>query len=673
MKLASVRIHNFRSIVDSTDVEVDQSVTVLIGKNEQGKTNFLKAIQSFNSDMEYTPSDLPNHKRADLESIGQDTIPIVTVRFLLDKKDKSKLKTVNGIESALIIKATKYYDNHFAFWLEDEKGNAEDIKYILPDISRQIALINQIANSLLEKLKAHSTRKPDFAPNLEKAEQFSEAVRKATFKDVSSTEDILKTYITSIKTLSAQDQPIIDDIASAASEFDNIREAIKAEFAKDQSSALKTSFPYFILHSTKSDQIPNEVNIIEFTKDPDGTSKGMANLCRTAGLSVQKVKELSETADTNQREVYEDHYRGTISGGLNEYWTQKEYSVHFRIEKEKLSVSISDGKYLQRVPPSDRSDGFQWYLSFYSTMLNDVGVSNEAIILLDNPGLELHLDGQRDIKRFLEEKVALESQVVYVTHSPAMLDPFNLGQVRAVELQANNLGTKISRVVLTGGVNSDLLEPVRSAIGMSLVSSLVFNEWNVLVEGSSDKPIVEGLFYQHYKEHRERVMINGSLSESKDAFLVNFYQRTGLPYAVMLDADSGGRELYNELITLGLPAERIIRLEKVFTEMKDDFATEDLLSEDFYHAAVKLAYPSQSLEEIPKGKGKRANLYEAAFKEKFKIGFNKKRVADKVKQLLSEGKEDKDTRDRLGTLSTALIQNFEKQTKEKKEVKGPQQ
>ena len=49
----------------------------------------------------------------------------------------------------------------------------------------------------------------------------------------------------------------------------------------------------------------------------------------------------------------------------------------------------------------------------------------------DNPGLELHLDGQRDIKRFLEEKIAPTSQVLYVTHSPAMIDPFNLGQKRA--------------------------------------------------------------------------------------------------------------------------------------------------------------------------------------------------------------------------------------------------
>lgn len=137
-----------------------------------------------------------------------------------------------------------------------------------------------------------------------------------------------------------------------------------------------------------------------------------------------------------------------------------------------LDDSISDGKYTQRVPPSDRSDGFQWYLSFYSTLLNDVGVSNQTVLLLDNPGLELHVDGQRDIKRFLEEKVSLNSQVLYVTHSPAMIDPFNLHQVRAVELLGDQQGTKVKNFAVKKGDNSDLLEPVRSAIGMSLVASL---------------------------------------------------------------------------------------------------------------------------------------------------------------------------------------------------------
>ena len=99
---------------------------------------------------------------------------------------------------------------------------------------------------------------------------------------------------------------------------------------------------------------------------------------------------------------------------------------------------------------------------------------------------------------------------------------------------------------------------------MSLVTSLVMNEWNILVEGAADKPIVEGIFHRHYKEERDRVLVNGSLAESKDAFLARFYDRTGLPYVILLDHDSGGRDLLAEFTRIGIPREKIIKLDEVF-------------------------------------------------------------------------------------------------------------
>lgn len=79
MKLKQVQVQNFRSIVDSGVVNTDPRVTVLIGKNEQGKTNFLKALASFNPKHAYTTSDLPNHLHPILEDKDPATVPIVTL------------------------------------------------------------------------------------------------------------------------------------------------------------------------------------------------------------------------------------------------------------------------------------------------------------------------------------------------------------------------------------------------------------------------------------------------------------------------------------------------------------------------------------------------------------------------------------------------------------------
>lgn len=45
MKLKRYRVRNFRSIIDSGDIDVDDCVTCLVGKNESGKTAYHKVKQ----------------------------------------------------------------------------------------------------------------------------------------------------------------------------------------------------------------------------------------------------------------------------------------------------------------------------------------------------------------------------------------------------------------------------------------------------------------------------------------------------------------------------------------------------------------------------------------------------------------------------------------------------
>jgi AAA15 family ATPase/GTPase len=47
MRLKSFRITNFRSINDSGDVEVSK-ITALLGRNESGKSNLLRALHCLN-------------------------------------------------------------------------------------------------------------------------------------------------------------------------------------------------------------------------------------------------------------------------------------------------------------------------------------------------------------------------------------------------------------------------------------------------------------------------------------------------------------------------------------------------------------------------------------------------------------------------------------------------
>lgn len=666
MKLQQVRVQNYRSIVDSGFVTVDERVTIIVGRNEQGKTNFLRALESFNSSYTYVPKDLPNHLRPTLEAKDAKTIPIVTLRLVPDPTDHLK-EVVSDIEKIKLFEVTRYYDGHYHFegvesGLNDAVDFTSEIVFAKPDTKPFIDQMVQQAGSLREKFQAHSARFPAFAPSLAQAGTHIDQFLKSDFTDYAQIENLVKTFTTALKGLPNQDQAIQDDITSITKELQTKQSQIQGLLSKNPLSAFLHRIPHFVLHSSL-DEIPDEVNIAAFVADPEKASKGMANLCKVAGLSTQKIKELASSPETSTRRSYEDHYHRSVTGGINEYWTQQTYNVEFRIEKETLSLAISDSSYSPRIPPSDRSEGFQWYLSFYCALIAE-STTDPTVLLLDNPGLELHSDGQRDIKRFLEEKMT-STQIIYATHSPAMIDINSLEQVRKVELMKDLEGTKISELnIAPGGL--DLLEPVRSAVGARLVDSLIVNDYNVLVEGAADKPILDGAFIVFLQQKTRKILVNGSVAERK--FLPTFYQQIGLPFLVCLDADSSGRGMTADLKNSGIADEKILTLDNVFKSEDlgfgegKDFELEDVMSAEFYHLAVRETYPDLEVAKPLNQQGKRTNYYEKAFTDTHRISFNKRKVATKAKKMLIEGKADPETRDRLSKLALAILRALEKQT-----------
>jgi energy-coupling factor transporter ATP-binding protein EcfA2 len=412
MRLTGVRVQNFRSIVDSEVVQLDR-VTVLVGKNEQGKTTFLRALASLNPKNRYAPGDLPKHLRANLEEKSPADIPIICAWLSPNGEERKTLDAIvtdaDQVEEFVI---SRFYDAHYSYRAKRRDGTEVDVGFELPDVSKYVDDIKRSVLTFQSRLETHATRLPSFVPAISQALSNNQQFLTANFSDRSSLDNLVATYTTALKALPGQDQAIQTDIATATKEIEAVQAEIRGVLEKDPRVQFHALIPHFVLHSTSLDRIPNEVNVIEFVANPASTSKGMANLCKVAGLSTQKIQELAGATETARRETYEDHYRASLSGGINEFWTQETYNIHFRIERERLSLSISDGTYSRRISPSERSDGFQWYLSFYSALLSEVSSTAPTVVLLDNPGLELHADGQRDIKRFLEQKLPANTQVI---------------------------------------------------------------------------------------------------------------------------------------------------------------------------------------------------------------------------------------------------------------------
>lgn len=655
MKIAKVRVQNYKSIVDSGEVDIDPKLTILIGKNEQGKSNFLKALKSCNVDYKYLPNDLPNHLLPSLDEKPPEKVPVVTLWLKPDSDDLKQLgEIVEGINKVKYLRLVKFYGNNYKFVTIDAHNKESLVKFTSPDIAQQVENLKSATTELKTKLTAHAQRQPEFGKNKEKFEHLVDSFLQADFSDTVQIDNLVKTFSTGIRGVPGQDKPIQDDIATTTKNLETVSVEINRILSENRTKYLTKLVPKFILHISSLDRIPNEVDVAPFVSAPEKTSIGMLNLCRAAGLSIQKIQELAQTANTYQREVYEDYYKGHISGALNEFWTQERYEIHFRIEKNKLSVSVSDGTYLPRIPPSERSDGFQWLLSFYSTIQNECASSSTPVILLDNPALELHVDGQRDIKKFLEENIASTAQVIYATHSPAMVDPLKTEQIRTVELTSNK-GTKVSNKIIKEGKHLDILEPLRSAIGSSVGYSLLAANYNLLVEGAADKFLLEGILHRFCPEIRNNFLVNGSLSESKECLLARVYKGLRFPFLAILDADSKGRELANRLRRYGIEQNNIIEIGKVFRDKKGEFTLADLVFPETYYRAVKMAYPEKPIEKPSHCSSKIEKACEDEFRDKYGIGFSKTRVAQSLKKILMENKRiDKVTSDNLKKLTKEI-------------------
>jgi AAA ATPase domain len=84
MKLNRVDIHGYASIKKTLSLHLDGRITTLIGANDTGKTNLLKAIRCLNDDVQFSSGD----RNWDLT---EETTPSIEWSFTLDPEDRTNL------------------------------------------------------------------------------------------------------------------------------------------------------------------------------------------------------------------------------------------------------------------------------------------------------------------------------------------------------------------------------------------------------------------------------------------------------------------------------------------------------------------------------------------------------------------------------------------------------
>jgi energy-coupling factor transporter ATP-binding protein EcfA2 len=466
MRLASFQITNFRSINDSGSIDSTQ-ITAILGRNDSGKSNLLRALHSLNPAdglVELSPiKDFPRHRR--LEECSGDT-PVVSTRWALDESEQAALAEILP-RAAGVRHVTAGRGYAAVRWAGLEGLNAlsldvgdikAKVRKIVPAVKAAAEKVSEEQRALLEQesdtFDAAMIMSPDYVKWSEGAVKAMQALRKA---------------------LAAADAELSDKQDQMLAELEDMARAIANDepaLARARAWVLE-KLPRFV-YVDEYPALPGRQNIAEYLGregwgqlTPEQQSFG--KLCKVAGLDPRKLQELLDRNDQATRNQLANRAGSVVTAEIRRLWKDRPLKVRFNLDGQYLDTLVSDpnGAYEVEVNLEERSRGFQWFFSFYIAFFADTqgGRAQDAILLLDEPGLHLHAHSQADLLAHFEKDFG--NQIIYTTHSPFMVPVHRLDAVRTASLDETS-GTTVSNAAEG---DERTLFPLKAALALSRMAS----------------------------------------------------------------------------------------------------------------------------------------------------------------------------------------------------------
>ena len=576
MKLKKVRVENYKCVFDSNEFTVSDT-TCLVGKNESGKTAIVEALCHLNPvDKEYEKFDtLFDYPRVSLT----------------DYEEKKKIDP--AFQEANVLTTTWELTDQNVSALEGEFG-----KGCLK--SREVIIKKGYAN------KTHWTISTDEKNVLTLMIKNSGITKEEETELLKfKTLDEVKAHIDQFK---EPNQKLVDLKGKIAKAFVNnsIHQAIL--------NRVSAFLPKFLLFS-EYDIMPG---IVSF----DVLNRNIQN--NTLSTPERIFLAFLETANTNPKEIGEIGYfdrlkaklqavSSRISREIFEYWSQnKHLKVDFSFDAARpndpapynsgyiFRTSIENTKHWASVNFDERSKGFVWFFSFliwFARIKSNFG--SNLIILLDEPGINLHGRAQLDLLRYVAEKLTPNFQVIYTTHSPFMINPSNLLDVRLVEdiitKDDKVLGTKVSEEVLA--TDSETVFPLQAALGYDITQSLFIGENCLLVEGPSDLLYLNWISQELKSRKREGLSQKWTITPvggiDKIGSFIALFGGNKIKVAALTDFQKGHKNKIRQLKESDLLKKGHVLSAEMFVS-QEEADIEDVFGRDFYLALINKTY------ELPK-------------------------------------------------------------------------
>jgi predicted ATPase len=389
---------------------------------------------------------------------------------------------------------------------------------------------------------------------------------------------------------------------------------------------LKASKGWEILQTIQSYLHESSVSDTEKEKREKESDLAYKLICKIAKVDIEALIELDKAI----KEGMEGYANGIInqinrqlSGNLNfpNYWVQdSSFCLKVMARDYDLVFTITDRTGTE-YSFNERSVGLKYFLSYYiQYRSHEPHSSKSEILLMDEPDAYLSSQAQQDLLKIFNSFANPEPgsnlthpiQVVYVTHSPFLIDKNHAERIRVLQKGNEDEGT---RVVKDAAKNH--YEPLRSSIGIYVGETAFIGNCNLMVEGIADQILIAGATTYLRSQGASnletldlnQITIVPSGSASHIPYLVYLARGRDIEQpavVVLLDSDRSGKEAKKQLLGKGGQHRKPLLKEQFVLQIGDikkllslpDYITEELEIEDLIPLPICIQAVKLYLQEF---------------------------------------------------------------------------
>ena len=541
MKLKSIKIENYKSFAEENNTLILEDLNTIIGKNESGKSNLIECLSGISlsgiSDKSF------------FQKFNKNTgkHPIISVILIPTKEEEKKYKIVGETKITL----NDQYD------IDIEGGFSDLIKN------------NKIFQENKKSLNELNKNVVDLFYNQDDRKKFNNIIEM-----INESENKMFFNYNYVKNIT---EKIYNN-----SNYTEFSECLKKCISYLEE--IQELLPYFIEikdYSLKSKYTKS------YLEDSSKSKEMLKHLLNCMDMKLDDLMEYWDISNGGDKLNFSEEFNEKLEkiiAEFNKFYTQEKVEMKAIFENDSLNFAIKTTK--KYMDFEERSNGLKWYLNMFIQIMSETNSTDieNYIILIDEPGVYLHINAQKEVLKLFEDFATKNNQIIYTTHSPFMIYEDKLYRSRLIikdDKGNSNIGNKYYSLPHKMGSKTETLTPILTAMGISNynILSLDNKKCSIITEGISDYNYIKG--YLQIKKNNNIYNIIPSVSVDNINNIASIFIGWGCNFKVILDQDDSGRKQYKLLKNkLSIDSSNIVFIDgETLPIEKKKFTIEDVFSD----------------------------------------------------------------------------------------------